>query len=89
MNIFKSVRNLVLVLVSSFVSTNIAIAAIQSPVQTNVASAVEFGMRAGMAENQKDFTMPINGGGTVTVRIDPYEYGYVLNSLNFRYVATS
>lgn len=51
-----------------------------TPVQPNLSAAVAFGIRAGIKENQKNFIIQIQNGGTVMVRIDPYKYGSAYNS---------
>jgi len=82
MNILKQIKILGLILVPACLMGMDGVHSIQ--MQPNVLSAVELGLILGMRENQKDFVIPISGGGSVKVRLDSYEHEDQLNSFRDR-----
>lgn len=82
MNILKQIQLLVLILAPvCLMGMEQCLGAAIQPIQSDVLSAVELGVKMGIKEFQKDFQLQVSNGGLVTVRVDTYEYGCTLNSL--------
>lgn len=79
-NILKQVKLLLLTSMHALLLGMEQPQVISLPIQNNIVSALELGVKAAMKENQKKFLIPILEGGFVEVGILHYEYGNIWNS---------